>query len=170
MAVNLAEDWKRRFGTAAQKAAHEIEELPVVKKMRPMLNRSSKVVAQKEEEEPEIDIVSDVKPARKTNKPDKETWENNVDIKITEPQTRPKVIHRTEPVVTGRKVYVSNGTAQWALVRAGTYPMYKQWCESLGSKPDLVEFNSILAPQWRALSPEDKVRASQNPQEFFIFE
>lgn len=172
MPINLFEDWNAKFGITKQKP----EPVPIpsvdpetLKKpvARPAQNKVKYIEVEDEVDDDEpLDLVVDRKPKR----PKPDTWKQNVTSQPTNIPTKGRVIHTKEPVVTNRKVYISSGTANWGLVRAGVYPKYKEYCLANGMSPSITEFNSIIAPQWRALNPEEKVMAANNPLEYFTFE
>jgi hypothetical protein len=165
MPVNLYDDWIQKFGhREPAKLQHPPAPIPTKPKVEKPVDKE-----ESDDSSEEIDLVVDRKKSK--SKPTPEVWTQNVESE-TKPvvTTKPRSNRIKEPVISGRKVYISSATANWGLVRAGAYPAYKEYCLKNNIVPDIREFNSILAPQWKMLSPEDKCKAAQNPTDYFVFE
>jgi len=184
-AINLADDWYKHFGNRPapkqrpeqssttsvpepirSSQGHQLADLPTAKKV------TKKPIV--EEDEEELDIVVDKKPApKKKVKVTEEDWQMSAELNnggesnIT---TRPRKNRKTAPAILGNKTYVSNGTALWAQVRKNAYPMYAQFCKNNNHIPNLSDYTKLISITWKSLSPEDKVKAATNPAEYFVFE
>lgn len=170
--INLADDWYKHFGNRpAPKQRPEQRSTTTVPQSAPQKVAKKPIV---EEDEEELDIVVDKKPApKKKVKVTEEDWQISAELSdgsesnIT---TRPRKNRKTTPAILGNKTYISNGTALWAQVRKNAYPMYAQFCKNNNHVPNLSDYTKLISITWKSLSPEDKVKAATNPAEYFVFE
>lgn len=152
MAVNLREDFLRRFGGPKVSSPKRDTTPPV------------------EDDKPDLVVSTPLKIEKEKPQPTPSDWIANTDqgnstSTIVVPSKKQKAV----PVVLGNKQYRSEKTANWGAIRKAVYPYYKQICQENNKVPTIQEFTQVLGARWTKLSPDERSRAVENPSEFFVF-